>query len=661
MKRIAIYTAIFGIFLMLLQGCSLIQDKQNVAEFGTSKISLSEFENAYIKNSSQNKPGVDSSKQYENFLDLYLKFKMKLADAQFRGFDTNADLNNELIDYRKKVGVTYILEKQLVEPNLRRLWDMRRYEIRLSHLMIRPDSTGEDAALAKAKAILDTIKSGKRTFEEMVQLYTQDNYSKLNDGDIYYFTAGTFLPEFEEAFYKTPVGQINPEVIKTRYGFHILKVTEKIERVPEIHAAHILVDFLNEKGETDSVAARLRADSVYNMVTTGNKNFAATAKLYSKDQGSKDIGGDLKFFARRMMVKEFDEAAFKLSPNEISKPVKTQYGYHIIKLIERKPFPSFDEDKEAIKSNYKQFRYQNDYDTLTIGLRKKYGYLADQKVYNETTSKLDTFRLNAETLKSAQFTEVGSKVLYSMGGKSYSVDTLLAYAYLQSEFPARLIDQKMLMEVVKKHSGDASLEFDAMNLGKSNPEFASLMEDYKNGIFIFKLQEETIWNKLAVDSVKLVDYFAKNKANFTWPDRVEFSEIFVRTDSLLKICQEQLKSGVGFDSVAGQYTERVGMKEKLGRYELQDVNSSDVTRAAATLTKPGEVSPVVPNSGGFSLYQLVRKESARVKTFEEGRAEVSGAFQEEESKRLENEYIKALTERYKPVTYFDVLAKAFKK
>ncbi len=661
MKRIALFSAIFGISLMLLQGCSLFQDNKNVAEFGTSQISLSEFEKAYTKNSSQNKQGGDSSKQYENFLDLYLKFKMKLADAQFRGFDNNADMNNELIDYRKKVGVTYILEKQLVDINLRRLWDMRHYEMRLSHIMIRPDSTGEEAAREKAQAILDSIKSGKRSFAEMVQLYTRDNFSKPNNGDIYYFTPGTFIPEFEEAYFNTPVGQVNPGVIHTRYGYHILKVTEKRERIPEVHAAHILIDFLDEKGENDSAAARLRADSVYNMVTSGHKDFAAAAKLYSKDQGTKEDGGDLKFFARRMMVKEFDEAAFNLNPGEISKPVKTQYGYHVIKLIERKPFLSFDEDKEAIKNNYKQYRYQADYDTLTIGLRKKYGYIADQKVFDETARKFDTLHLTADFLKSDRLAEIGPKVLYSMGGSSYRVDTLLAYALSQNEFASRLIDQKMLAGIIKKHSGDISLEFEAMNLDKSNAEFASLMDDYKNGIYIFKLQEETVWNKLAVDSVKLESYYTKNKNNFKWPDRVEFREIFVRADSLLKICQEKLNSGAAFDSVAAQYTERAGLKEKSGRYELQDVNANDNTRQAAKLNKPGDVSPVVPNSGGFSLYQLVRKESARVKTFEECKAEVSSAFQEDESKRLESEYIKTLSERYKPVTHTDVLAKAFKK
>ena len=660
MKRIAIYAAMIGILQFFFQGCSVQHNDLVVAEYGTNKITLGEFEKAYTKNSSQNKAVADSSKQYESFLDLYLKFKIKLEDAKKRGFDANVDVQNELIDYKKKVGITYLLEKQLVDPNLRRLWDMRHHEMRLSHLMIRHDSTGDEAARKKAQALLDSIKGG-RSFEEMVKLYTQDSFSKPNGGDIYFFTAGTFIPEFEEAFYKTPVGQVYPDIIKTRYGYHILKVTEVRERIPEVHAAHILIDLLNEKGETDSVSARLRVDSVYNMITVQKQDFGALAKKYSKDQGSKENGGDLGFFGRRMMVKEFDEAAFNLKPGEISKPVRTQYGYHIIKLIERKPFPSYEDDKEAIKTNYKQYRYQTDYDTMTASLKKKYNYTLNQPVLDELEKKTDTLHVTQELFKHDWFNDFGHKVLYSIGGKNVTVDTFLIYMNSQSEYSSRPCKPAIYADAIKKHSADDALEVAALSLDKLNPEFAALMEDYRNGIYIFKLQEETVWNKIAIDSLKLVNYYDKNKEKFVWPDRIEFSEIFTRTDSIMTLCKELLAKGEDFDSVAAKYTERTNMKEKAGRNDLQDVNFSDITKEAAKLKTPGEVSAVFPNSGGKSLFKLVKKEASRIKTFEEARAEVSGAYQEDESKRLENEYLKSLEQVYMPVQHKDVLARAFKE
>lgn len=660
MKRIAIYAAMIGILQFFFQGCSVQHNDLVVAEYGSNKITLGEFEKAYTKNSAQNKTVGDSSKQYESFLDLYLKFKIKLEDAKKRGFDTTADLQNELLDYKKKVGVTYLLEKQLVDPNLRRLWDMRHYEMRLSHLMIRPDSTGDEAARKKTQAILDSIKGG-RSFEEMVKLYTQDNFSKPNAGDIYYFTAGTFLPEFEEAFYKTPVGQVFPEIIKTKYGYHILKVTEKRERIPEVHAAHILIDMMNEKGEADTVAAHLRADSVYNMLTVDKKDFAELAKKYSKDQGTRDNGGDVGFFGRRMMVKEFDEAAFNLKPGEISKPVKTQFGFHIIKLIERKPFPSYEDDKETIKTNYKQYRYQTDYDTLTAGMKKKYNFKLDEAVLDELVKKTDTLKVSADLFNLSWFSDFGKKTVYTLGDKAVTVDTLLIYTNAQSEFGNRPCKRPLLNDAIKKHSAELALNTTALSLDKINPEFASLMEDYRNGIYIFKLQEETVWNKIAVDSAKLVNYYDKNKEKFVWPDRVEFAEIFTKTDSVMNLCKDLLAKGESFDSVAAKYTERAGMKEKAGKYELQDVNSFDLSREAAKLNKVGDVSSEFAASGGKAILKLLKKDPSHIKSFDEARAEVSGAFQEEESKRLENEYLKSLEQVYSPIQHKDVLARAFKE
>ncbi len=379
--------------VFLLAGCSPKHSEIVVAEYGDKKVTMGEFEKAFSRNSGgMSKKDADSVKQYENFLNLYVNFKMKLEDAKARGYDFDSALVNELLDYKKKVGVTYILEKQLVEPNVRRLWEMRKFEYRVSHIMIRPDSTGEEGAKMKAQAIMDSIKAGRK-FEELVFNNTADNFSKNNGGDIYYITAGMLIPEFEEAVYSTPVGQVYPQVVKTKYGHHIIKVTEKRERIPQIRASHILVDFYNDAGDVDSVAARQRIDSVIMRLKNG-EDFALLAKEYSDDAGSKENGGDLNYFERRQMVKEFDEAAFNLKVGEISPVVTTSYGYHIIKVTDRKPYPSYDEDKERLKLTYKQLRYNNDYDTLTASLKTKYGVRITTETVNEISAYGDSTRLS---------------------------------------------------------------------------------------------------------------------------------------------------------------------------------------------------------------------------------------------------------------------------
>ena len=621
---------------------------------------MSEFEKAYLKNSSATgKQSTDTLKQYENFLDLYVKYKMKLADAQKRGYDTNQALQSELVDYKKKVGVSFLLERNLVAPNIKRLWEMRKKEFRVSHLMIRPDSTGDEAAHKKALALVDSIKAGK-PFEQMVSLYSQDTYSKSIGGDIYYITAGMLVPEFEEAVYKTKVGSIYPEPIKTRWGYHIIKVTEERERVPSVRASHILVDFTNENGEVDSVTARKVIDTVYQKLKAGG-DFAELAKQYSKDQASKENGGDLNYFERRMMIKEFDEAAFNLKIGETSPIIKTTYGYHIIKLTDKKPYPAFEDDKENLKQLYRQVRYNVDYDTLVTALKSAFSYSLKQATIDAVTKLSDSTKMSADVFAAAWYPGVKDMPLLTMNNEVLKVDDFFNYAGNQSELSGKLITKPFMLDALKKYSSEHALEISAMKLESTNEEFAELMKDYKNGIFIFKLQDDEIWGKIAMDSTKLDQYYEKNKEKYRWNDRVEFAEIFVKSDSLMKAVQSELKSGVSFDTLVVKHTERPGFRDRAGKYPLADVNSSQLALEANRLVNPGDISAPVANSGGYSLLQLIKKEAARVKTFDESKAEVSGAYQEEESKRLENEYLDSLQKEYNPVLHYDVLPKAFKQ
>jgi hypothetical protein len=186
------------------------------------------------------------------------------------------------------------------------------------------------------------------------------------------------------------------------------------------------------------------------------------------------------------------------------------------------------------------------------------------------------------------------------------------------------------------------------------------MEDYRNGIFIFKLQDDEVWSKINFDSSKLYNYYTVTKNNYIFPDRINFSEIFSHKDSLINHYYGLLKKGENFDSVATRYTERPGYAEKAGNYGFVEINNSPLSEAANKLKNSGDYSNPFANTGGFSIVKLVEKEPSRVKSFEEAKAEVSGAFQESESKRLEQEYIDKLKNKYKAVIHYDTLEQAFK-
>ncbi|MCF8268180.1 MAG: peptidyl-prolyl cis-trans isomerase, partial [Ignavibacteriales bacterium] len=187
------------------------------------------------------------------------------------------------------------------------------------------------------------------------------------------------------------------------------------------------------------------------------------------------------------------------------------------------------------------------------------------------------------------------------------------------------------------------------------------MHDYKNGIYIFKLQEDAVWNKIKVDSTMMVNYHEKNKEKFTSPDRVDYSEIYCRKDSVANSFYQALQNGADFDSLAKNYTERNGFKEKAGRFGLQEVGDDVLDQQAWALESEGDYSKPFGSGSGWSIVKLNKKVPAGLKTFEEARAEISGILQDSESKRLEREYTGMLKERYKPVIKYESLEKAFKE
>lgn len=645
---------LFFPILLLISSCAPEHSEIVLAEYGNREVKMNEFENAYIKNvGSIEQAKKDSLQKLQNFLDLYVKFKMKLRDAEVRGYDRNSELISELEDYKKKVGVTYLLEKEIVEPGIKELYEKRKKELRVSHIMFRYNE-GEEKAKELAQAVLDSIKAGSE-FNEMVQKYSEDTFSKPVNGDIYYITAGMLPYEFEEAAYDTPEGEIYPEVVKTQYGYHIIKVTDINDRIPQIQASHILVDLQNEAGEIDSASARARIDSVL-VQARGGGDFAQLAEQYSDDAGSKVKGGDLGFFERRMMVKEFDAEAFSLNEGEISDVVKTQFGYHIIKLTGKKEYPTIEEDKETLKKIFKQSRYQEEYNSLISKLKGKYNYSLNDSSLSEIASSSDSAKIGGEL---EAINNLQEKTIFSYAGKTVKAKEFYEKLVSESEFMNKLITEDLLKNAAEKISGNYLLEEEALNLEKTNEEFASLMDDYKNGIYIFKLQEDEVWNKVEIDSTRLKEHYEATKANYVWPDRVDFSEIYSKKDSLIQEYYGMLENGASFDSVASKYTERPGYKEKAGHFGFVDSKSSQLAMEAEKL-KEGEYSSPFQTTGGYSIVKLNSKDPSRIKTFDEARAEVAGSFQEAESKRLEENYIQRLTSTYEPEIDYEKLEQAFK-
>lgn len=652
------HISIFSILLtILIVTNSNIFSQTIVGEFGRYQITLDEFEKAYAKNvGGWENAQDDSFDQYVDFMELYIKFRMKLRNAIVRGYDKNAALEEELKDYQKQVGKSYIIEKNIIQPGVKDLYEKRKEELRVSHIMIRPGEGGEEAAFEKASAILDSIKNGA-SFEEMAKKYSQDQFSGPKGGDIYFLTAGVLPYEFEKAMYSLNEGEVYSVPVKTSYGSHLIKVTKRQTRVPKIKASHILISYSDASGNIDSAAAKLTADSVMAQLKTG-ADFSELAEKYSGDTGTKSKGGDLGFFERRQMVQEFDEVAFGLNEGEISDIVQTNFGYHIIKLIEKQDYPSYNDEYETLKKTYQKQRYNIEYADYISTLKDKYQFKLNDATVDLIIENCDSSRFGVDY---SNPDIIAGKELFSYKGESVTADEFVTEINNTTDFAGKPMYEKTeLMKAVDKLVEDKLTVLDAMDLHKENKEFAALMDEYRNGVYIFKLQEDEVWNKLKVDSVKIYKFWEKNKENFSWPDRIAFGEIFVRNDSVAQHYYEILMEGANFDSLAAAKTERPGKRGESGRYELQDVKTSEVTQLANSIENIDNISEPIANSNGYSIFKIFEKKPAGLKTFDEARAEVSGIVQEMESKRLEKEFITKLEKIYEPVINYDELHKAFK-
>lgn len=644
------------ISIIILVSCAPKQSEIVVAEYGNNEILMNEFENAYVKNvGSPTKAKSDSLDDYKKFLDLYVNFKMKLRDAEVRRLDKDPSIINELNSYQRTIGASYLLEKELYEKGMKDLYDKRSEELRVSHLLIRADTISDEKAKQKALEIIDRIKNGG-SFEKEVKLHSDDQFSRNKGGDIYYITAGTVLPEFEDLAYNTPVGEVNSTPLKTKYGYHIIKVTERQKRVPKIRASHILIRSVDDKGRADDSERTKLVKEILDRAKSG-EDFGKLAAEYSEDPGSKMKNGDLGFFGRRQMVQPFDEAAFKLDVGEISGIVETQFGFHIIKVTAKEEYPSFDKEKKVLRELYERSRKQKDYDNLVANYSKELNLKMHDDVIKEVISNAENQVINDTYWESELKSNFGGAILFTIKGQKFTLDSLMAFSLKDPKQMGKTIESKGFTKLLNDYKNEKLIEVKALDLVKNDPKFAALMDEYKNGILIFRLQENEVWNKMKMDSVAIRNLYEQTKQSYIWPDRVQYLELFTKSDSLAKEFKVMLENGADFDSLIAKYSPRKQSNTLKG---LIDANTNALTKAAFALKNGGDYSDIIRNVNGWSIVKLVKKELSRPKTFDEARAEVTSAYQDIESAQLENAYIARLKKVYEPELFYEELANAFK-
>lgn len=661
-----------------------------VADLAGDKISIDDFEQVYAKNNGGWEVAAKTSlEDKQKFLDLYVKFRLKVKEAYSLGYHQDKELKDELNDYRKNLAVSYMLEKEITKPALEKLYQRKQKEIRASHILI---GTGSDNPVdtminfTYAKKIIDSLQYGI-SFETLALNNSQDPSVQYNKGDLYYFSAGSMVPEFEDAVYGLKKGDVTPYPIRTQFGYHVIKVTDILDNQGPIHVSHIMKRLAPNSSVEDSVKAMEILSAYRDSILTG-MDFGDVARSISDDTYSGGRGGDLGFIDRGRTVREFDDLIFGMKDSSISPVIRTQFGLHLVKRHTAKGIAPYKEMETQLKSEYQNYRFQYDQGKMIRNIKKLYNFTTLEKTVDLFSASADTTKSISDASWDSSFSPTVRRVpLFTIGGKNITLDSVIQLTKTNPELNSlSLASPNTISTIVQKIGTALVTEFHAQQLQSKFPDFNKTMKEYEEGILLFKAEQEHVWNKVQPNDSSLRVYHAANKSKYTWPDRVAVQEIFVPTDSLAHVVQRSLSgytidslsakktksrskkitydtmkisvAPISFDSAASLFNTRGTSMAERGMLGLQPVNTNDLTRRAWSSNDADSLG-YFPFDGGFSFAKVIKKDPSREKTFEEAQSEVSGAFQEFETKRLGDEWLESLKKKYPVVINAESLAKTF--
>lgn len=471
----------------------------------------SEFEYIYNKNNSNN--SLDK-KTLDEYVDLFVNFKLKVEEAKAQGLDTTQSFISELAGYRSQLTRPYLTDSKVDEQILREAYDRMKEDVEVSHILVRIQQGATPAdTLTAWKKINSTLKRlDKEDFAKVAKEISEDQSAEENGGYIGWVTAFRTVYPFETVAFNTPVGKISAPV-RTAFGYHIIKVHNRRKSQGEILVSHIM-RFTAEGDEAKNKAAKQKTDSLYQRVLAGD-DFGKLASEFSEDRGSATRNGELPWFGSGRMIPEFENAAFALkNTGDVSTPIQSAFGWHIIKLLDRKGLASFETVKADIERNVKRDERANMGQKAFVDrLRKEYGYAVNTAYVNEFSKLLENKTL-ADSVFQLEAAKL-NKPLFTFAGKEFTQADFAAYlkknAFSEKAIASEIIEQKLDAFTEKE-----ILAYEDSQLENKYEDFRFLINEYHDGILLFEVSNNEVWEKASKDTEGLARYFGQHKADYRW-------------------------------------------------------------------------------------------------------------------------------------------------
>ena len=598
-----------------------------------------EFVRVYQKNLDLVKD--ESQKDLNQYLDLFIGYKLKIKKANQLGLQDGVAYKNELKSYRDQLAKNYVTDSKVTEELIQEAYERSKKEVNASHILLLVDENAAPQDTLKGyQRIMDIRKRALQgeDFGILAQTLSEDPSAKENKGNLGYFSVFRMVYPFETAAYKTAEGQVSLPV-RTRFGYHLIKVNAIRENRGEVKVAHIMI-FSSTADGSPNADSENTINDIYKKLQQG-ESFEDLARQFSQDQATAVKGGVLNPFASgQLSSEEFEDTAFSLTKEHpISKPIQTQYGWHIVKLIERMPMKSLDFSKQEIETKIsRDDRSRLIEESINEKLHKRYQVKRNEKNFQlalkVANNSLYTNEWNLpENLKPYQ------DVLFSFANKTHTIEDFLIYLYSQQKEGLGIKPLTKLVDQKYQDFVDLSLkEYYNANLENEFPEFASIMEEYRDGLLLFELMEKEIWTKSKNDTIGLTSYFEKNSQKYQWKNRFDVMILSTTKEEVAKKAHKMVKKNKSADDIK----EAFNTKEVVNVMITSGVFEENSEALPKNISPTKGISEVLSQNNYFYVVTVKDYIPAGPKLLEECKGRVINDYQQ----FLEENWVSQLKQEY---------------
>lgn len=642
-------------------------DKQVLLTIGDQPVTVKEFSDVYSKNNL--KGDVVEKKSVDEYLDLFVNFRMKVMEAYEMKLDTSAKFKKELEGYRKQLAKPYFVNDKVADELVEEAYERKLKDIRASHILIRCDKHAlpDDTLRAYNKAMEIRKKALKgEDFAALAEQYSDDPSAKDmpatentparkgNHGDLGYFTVFDMVYPFETGAYNTKEGEVSMPV-RTDFGYHLIKVNSVTDALGTVQAAHIFLKLDPNAKEEEVQATKTKAENIYKeLKDTDGKSWDEAVQKYSDDKGTVRQGGILSPFPVNRIVPEFIAVIKQLKPGEISEPLRTNYGFHIIKLINNVKPDTFEKEKKALSERVeKDMRSKKSEEVVIEQIKKDYGYKMNDAHLTDFIATIDSSLLNGSFVPSPD-ADLNS-TLFNIGDETFTVNDFVKFINTKQRKQSYVSVQTYAYQLFDAFRNGMILAHADQHLEEKYPDFKALVKEYNDGILLFDLMEKQVWNKAVEDTVGLQDFHARHEMDYMWKDRVEACIITVNKPESLPRVKKYLEQGVPLDSLrtvlSRDSVHQVTVRKSF--YQRGDNNYVDNTEWKVGAQK--EFSSTVDAS--TVIVNITQVRQPEPKTFRECKGVVTSDYQAE----LEQKWMETLHKKYPVKINEKVLGKVRKR